>query len=259
MRLKAGLALLLFSSCGLAANSLCPAPLLVGWDPWPPYHYQDKSGHLRGFAVETLTLVLHEMGCEVQFRERPWKRQLQELENGQADIAMEAYYTDERAKYALFSDAYSPSRVYLWIRDDNQQIVDQALASHDSLAGLVQQGFKLGLTKDFYYGPEVEKLRHSHGVEEMLSEDQNYSKLQRQRIDGFLGDWLATTWKLGQQGLLSHIHHSHEAIYQAPASFMLSRKHLSQAFVDEFNAALRRVKLDGRYQQLLDNYTRIQD
>lgn len=253
MRLMVALILLFTSSASMASNPICPTPLLVGWDPWPPYHYQGKDGHLHGFAVEVLTTVVHEMGCEVVFRERPWKRQLQEMEQGQADIAMEAYYTDDRARYAWFSDTYSPSRVYLWLASGDKTELDL------SLDALIEQGFRLGLTKDFYYGPAVEKIRHHAGVDEMLSETQNYTKLQRGRIDGFLGDWLATTWNLSQQGLLARIRHTHEPVYQAPASFMLSRKHLSSAFVDQFNAAMRHIKLDGRYQRLLDNYTRIQD
>ena len=64
---------------------------------------------MQGFAVEVLQSVVKEMGCSLDFRERPWKRQLQELQSGEADIAMEAYYNDERAKYAYFSESYSPS------------------------------------------------------------------------------------------------------------------------------------------------------
>ena len=33
------------------ANSLCPSPLLVGWDDWPPYHYKAPDGTLKGFLI----------------------------------------------------------------------------------------------------------------------------------------------------------------------------------------------------------------
>ena len=57
-----------------AANSLCPTPLLVGWDNWPPYHYRMPDGTIKGFAVEVLQLVTQKMDCQLQFRERPWRR-----------------------------------------------------------------------------------------------------------------------------------------------------------------------------------------
>lgn len=206
---------------------------------------------MQGFAVEVLQSVVKELGCTIEFRERPWKRQLQELQSGEADIAMEAYYNDERAIYAYFSDSYSPSMANLWIRKDT-------ILQAKSIGELLDQGFMLGVTKDFYYGPEVQKRLPTANINAVLAEQTNYHKLQKKRIDGFLGDWLATTWELKQQGLEKEVVRSALPVYSAPAFFMLSKKSLSPQFVAQFNQALQKSKQSGRYQQILDKYTSLE-
>lgn len=192
---------------------------------------------------------MRDIGCEVIFRPRPWRRQLQEIQIGEADIAMEAYYNEERAEFAYFSDTYSPSQVMLWIRPK------QSLPG-TNIGTLLDKGFVLGITKDFFYGPEFEPYRHHHNVQTVLSENMNYAKLQKGRINGFLGDWLATTWGLKQQHLDLKVQPAPITIYSAPTFFMFSKQSIKPAFVATFNQALRQMKKRGDYQQLLDSYTR---
>lgn len=243
------LALSLTSLVAFPAHG-CHQPLRVGWDDWPPYHFRNAKGEMQGFAVEVLQSVVKEMGCSLDFRERPWKRQLQELQSGEADIAMEAYYNDDRAKYAYFSESYSPSMANLWIRKETN-------ITAGNIGELLDKGFMLGVTKDFYYGPEVQKHLTAPNIAAVLSEQTNYHKLQKKRIDGFLGDWLATTWGLKQQGLENEIVRSTLPVYSAPAFFMISKKTLSSQFVSRFNQALEKIKQEGLYQQILDKYTKV--
>ena len=232
------------------ANSLCPSPLLVGWDDWPPYHYKAPDGTLKGFAIEVLQRVTERMHCQLQFRERPWRRQLQEIAQGEAHIAMEAYYNEERAKIAHFSDAYNPSTVTLWIRPE------QTITA-SNIGSLLASGFQIGVTKDFFYGPEFEPYRHQHNVETVLAEETNYAKLQKGRIDGFLGDRLATTWGLKQHHLEHKVKAAELTIYSAPAFFMFSKRSVSPEFIEAFNQTLRQMKKNGEYQKILDNYTKL--
>lgn len=226
----------------------CPHPLRVGWDNWPPYHFKNSDGQMQGFAIEVLTQVSQSLGCKLEFRERPWKRQLQELQQGETDIAMEAYYNSDRAQYAHFSDSYSPRMANLWIRP-NQPLPGTTITQ------LLGNGFLLGITKEFYYGPEVEALLGHSNIQPVLAEEQNYAKLGKGRIQGFLGDWLATTWAIKQRGLQGKIVRTSLPIYSAPAFFMLSKKRLGPGFLSEFNKTMQQMKKDGRYQAILDKYT----
>ena len=95
------------------AKALCPEPIQVGYDNWPPYHYYepDSPQQVRGYAVEVLTAVLTAMHCKVNYVELPWKRVLHEMEYGGIDMAMEANINDERAQGVL---PRRHQRVLLW-------------------------------------------------------------------------------------------------------------------------------------------------
>lgn len=108
------------------------------------------------------------------------------LELGVVDIAMEAYFNEDRARYAWFSDAYNPGRSVLWIRkSDSYADID--------LASWLADGHTLGITKDYYYGAEISELLRRYAAQvSVVNDEQNYGKLVLGRIDGFLGDVLAT-------------------------------------------------------------------
>lgn len=220
------------------ASSLCPSPLRVGFDNWPPYHYYQQDGEtrrMRGFAVEYLDAVSARLGCRLVYVERPWKRVLHDLARGRLDIAMEAYFFDDRARYAWFSAAYNPGRTALWVRKAD-------LYDEQDLATRLGKGHRLGVTKDYYYGAEIEELlrRYPHQVSE-VNDVQNYRKLQLGRIDGFLGDRLATPWGLKREGLTGGIVPHAMKVYETPTHFMLSKQTLSAEFVARFNQALGAV------------------
>ncbi len=222
----------------LLAQPLCTSPLRVGFDDWPPYHYyQQENGHreLRGFAVDYLNAVSARLGCRLVYLERPWKRGLHDLEQGRLDIAMEAYFVEDRARYAWFSNAYNPGRTALWVRKSSDK-------GEQDLASWLAKGNRLGVTRDYNYGPEIARLlqRYRAQVSE-VNDVQNYRKLQLGRIDGFLGDILATPWGLKREGLAEEVVPHIMGVYETPTFFMLSKKTLSGEFVRRFNQALEAV------------------
>lgn len=241
--------------CGLwapmaFAKALCPEPIQVGYDNWPPYHYHeaDSPQQVRGYAVEVLTAVLSSMDCKVNYVELPWKRVLHEMEYGEIDMAMEANINDERARYAWFSDAYNPGRTLLWVRKDSNY-------SEPDLASWLAKGYTLGITKEYFYGDEVMALlgRYASQVSE-VSDKQNYDKLARGRIDGFLGDMLATPSGLKKEGRSGQFASHPMVVYESPSFFMLSKRSVSQQFLQQFNQALTAFKGTDAYDIIWQRY-----
>ncbi|MFH6573495.1 substrate-binding periplasmic protein [Aeromonas caviae] len=252
----------LFSLCVLCclplqplwAQSFCSSPLRVGFDDWPPYHYYQQEGarrELRGFAVDYLNAVSNRLGCRLVYVERPWKRGLHDLERGRLDIVMEAYFADERARYAWFSIPYNPGRTSLWVRKSGA-------GEESDLASWLAHGHRLGVTRDYYYGPEITKVlqRYRNQVSE-VNDVQNYRKLLLGRIDGFLGDSLATPWGLKREGLSDAVVPHTMAIHETPTFFMLSKKTLSGAFVARFNEAIVAVGDSGEQELIWRRYTSV--
>lgn len=235
-----------------SANSFCPSPLRVGFDHWPPYHYYDSATTddkvLKGFAVETLNAMLTRLGCQVTYVERPWKRILHDLARGSLDIAMEAYSNEERGRYAWFSDGYNPGRSVLWVRKSSSY-------PETDLASWLASGHILGVTKDYYYGAETADLLRRYAAQvSVVNDHQNYGKLVLGRIDGFLGDILATPWGLKEEGLNDLIVPHSMAVYEAPTFFMFSKQRLSPAFVRAFNRELAEFKATNEYDVIWRRY-----
>ena len=232
------------------AKALCPEPIQVGYDNWPPYHYYeaDSPQEVRGYAAEVLTAVLTSMHCKVNYVELPWKRVLHEMEYGEIDMAMEANINDERARYAWFSDSYNPGRTLLWIRKGSHY-------PEQDLASWLASGYSLGVTKEYFYGEEVMSLlaRYAKQVS-AVSDQQNFEKLARGRIDGFLGDMLATPSALNKEGM-SGLFTSHPMVVsESPSFFMLGKRSFSPQFLQQFNQALARFKETGAYDIIWQRY-----
>lgn len=233
-----------------SASELCPAPLRVGFDNWPPYHYYeaDAPTQVHGYAAEVLSAVLARMGCKAEYVELPWKRVLHDIEHGRLDMAMEAYFNEERARYAWFSDSYNPGRTLLWVRQESHY-------PQQDLASWLAAGHKLGVTKDYFYGDEVTALLARHaGQISSVNDEQNYGKLVRGRIDGFLGDMLATPWALRDKGLKGAITSHGEPVHELPTFFLLSKLRFSKGFVTRFNQELTAFKATNEYDIIWRRY-----
>ena len=74
------------------------------------------------------------------------------------------------------------------------------------------------------------------------------------RIDGFLGDILATPWGLKEEGLNDLIVPHAMAVYEAPTFFMFSKQRLSPAFVRAFNRELAEFKATNEYDIIWRRY-----
>ncbi|MGB6187124.1 MAG: transporter substrate-binding domain-containing protein [Aeromonas molluscorum] len=242
----------LLLSPALWAATLCPHPLRVGYDQWPPYHSRDDGGRMRGFTIEVLEAVMAQIPCQLTYVERPWKRVLQGVKLGEIDIAMEAFINEERAVYGIFSDAYNPGETGLWlIKDIGTQ------GQGNSLASWLGQGQRLGVTRGYFYGDELITLlaRHSHQVSAVPRESQNYHKLLLGRIDGFLGDRLATHQGLIDAGLGQKVVMAEQPVARLPTFFMFSKRSVSPALVTQVNLALAQLRQSGQYGRIWQRYT----
>ncbi|MGY3915808.1 substrate-binding periplasmic protein [Aeromonas australiensis] len=243
---------LLFSLWGpkVFANVMCPEPIRVGYDNWPPYHYYDADSpqQVRGYAAAVLTAVLTSMHCQVNYVELPWKRVLHEMEYGGIDMAMEANINEDRARYAWFSDSYNPGRTLLWVRKGSHY-------NEEDLASWLAKGYSLGVTKEYFYGDEVMLLlaRYAKQVS-AVSDKQNVAKLARGRIDGFLGDALATPSTLEKEGMSGQFTHHPMVVYESPSFFMLSKRSFSLQFLQQFNQKLAALKGTDAYDIIWQRY-----
>ncbi len=60
--------------------------LVVGWDPWEPYQYQDLGGELRGLDVELIEGLASRIGCQTRFLASDWASLLKMLKKGDVNM-----------------------------------------------------------------------------------------------------------------------------------------------------------------------------
>ncbi|ASP37938.1 hypothetical protein CHH28_04260 [Bacterioplanes sanyensis] len=236
-----------------AAAAACPKEQVrIGWEPWAPYSVQE-GGEYTGLDLDIAKAVLADMGCKVEFVQRPWKRLLLEIEQGKVDMTASASRNAEREQYGYFSQPYRTESVVLFV-GAGQSANYGAINGLKDIAGM---DFDLGVARGYYYGEEYAALEQDAAFKSKLNsagdDVTNYKKLAAGRLDGFLADPFSAAAGLKELGLSDKVE-THSTVYSDDIYFLISRKSSSQAFVDAFNQSLTAMKSDGRLQGIIDQY-----
>ncbi|MDX1588570.1 MAG: transporter substrate-binding domain-containing protein [Oleiphilaceae bacterium] len=250
-----GLSGLLLLSLPAAAG--CDCDLDVGWEPWQPYQFLDSDGHLTGLDVELMRAVASAMGCQLNYRMLPWSRTLFEIrQGGLVTVAAGADKTPERQNYAYFSDPYRKESVRLFVRRDKQGAFVLR-----GLEDIAVTGFRLGVTRDYYYGDEFARLMRDDTfaaqVEAVRSDAQNHEKLMLGRIDGFLADPATAAAIARDSGYSLQFLAYPMAIKDDDIHVMFSKAAHSPDMVERFNRALEAVRESGEYSDIVVRYLKL--
>lgn len=238
---------------GQAQAQVCDKPLVLGWEPWEPYQYVNRRGDLVGLDVEMVTAIIENMGCKLSYKELPWKRHLNLLKKGSIDLASGASKTAEREEFAYFSAPYRVESAALFVKKGKSEAYK--LTKLEDISAI---GFKLGVTRGYYYGENYEKLssdeKFTAQLDEVHNDSFNYYKLQKDRIDGFLADVPSAIAGLKSEALLDTVERHPLKIYEDDIYVMFSKQSTSQEMVEAFNKSLQELKENGTYQQIMDTW-----
>jgi polar amino acid transport system substrate-binding protein len=166
-------------------NNVATCQLIMGWDPWEPYHYQDVDGAVHGLDVEIVRAAAEQADCSLQFYRDDWTNLLRMLQTGEIDLLSGATMTEERSEYAHFSPAYRGESVQLYVRAGE---AEDFVATE--LRPLLENGFRLGVTLGYVYGEEVSRLQQEYDALFRVASvsEAHIGNLLDRRIDGFLED-----------------------------------------------------------------------
>ncbi|QND84274.1 Amino acid ABC transporter periplasmic protein [Chromobacterium vaccinii] len=232
------------------AEGICGRPLSIGWDEWPPFHYQGRSGEPDGYAVQLLNLAAGRLGCRLTYRLMPWPRTLQQLRLGQVDAAMQALRTPEREAYACFAPGYSPTIVRLWARSDKA-----ARWPVRQLDDLGRQGeVLLGVTRGDSYGAQLDRWLQTppSNVHVEVSETLAVSmrKLQLGRTNLLLATMATATRELARLPQKPEIAPLEPSWRAGEGYYVFSRKSVPEPVCQAFARALAEMRQDGTVARL---------
>lgn len=236
----------------LLAMNLHAETLTASWEPWPPYQFEN-GGQLTGLDIDLVEAILKEAGLSPKFVKRPWKRQLQEAEEGTIDVVPGASKTPEREQFALFSNAYRTEAVVMLVSRENAE----KFASMTSILAMLKNNLKIGVVREYYYGEDYAALakdsQYSAGFKEVGDEATNFKKLMTGRIDAMLVDPVAASAAIaenGWQGKLATLF----TVYADDIYLLFSKRSVTPSRVEQINEALQRLKDNGQHAAIVSRY-----
>lgn len=230
-------------------------PLLMLTLENPPLAYTDKNGDITGILVEGIREAVRRTGHEVEFRIDPWKRVLKEVALGNADAAFNAGVTEERKAWGIYGDSVLIDETYVFFARE-----PTALSRDLEEAEQLRVGIQLG----YYYGERFDRLLQDppfQSLEVAQTIPRNLALLKADRTNVFIGDLLPTIYYLKQLGLMEEIHIVREkesglplVVSTSPTYVAFSRRRIDPDYVQDFDEALKSVKADSTFDDILSDY-----
>ena len=148
---------------------------LVGCE-WPPYASDNLLN--KGFFSEVIEEVFKDAGYISNTKLYPWKRAMKRVINGESDILMTLYWTEERTKDMFFSDVITEAPIGFFRRKGDNIVFNK-------LEDLKK--YSIGIVNGYSNGEEFDNATYlkTEGVYKDLL---NFKKLMYNRIDLCVGD-----------------------------------------------------------------------
>jgi polar amino acid transport system substrate-binding protein len=215
-------------------------PIKVGTDAtFPPFEYTE-AGKRTGFDVELIEAIGKVLNRPIEWTEIDFKGLVPGLIANRFDVAASAIYiTEERLKVVNFTDSYYPGGLVIMTKTGNT-----AIKGPDDLAGKkvsVQVGTKsVGYLKDKY--PNIERV-------EVEKNQEMFALVESGRADAAVTGKPAAKVYVKARGTLQVVEPS---LTVEEYGFALRKS--DSELVKQFNAALKTLKANGFYDQLVSKY-----
>ena len=229
---------------GLVAATAVRAQERIDFDAAdPPFMSADANGAPVGLYPDLVRAAFALMKVPVVIEAVPWKRALAEIDAGSAGVAG-IYKTRERLLKYDYSEALLAEKLLVFVRHDRAF----RLAGVDDLAGL-----RIGVIRGWSYGDEFDAMRAAGRLqaEEVVSDAQNFSKLEAGRIDA-----VVTIEQSGKKLLASGSYPSVQALgvplTTKTAHLAFSRALNKGALLARFDAAMDALRRSGEYDRIVE-------
>ncbi|SEL11507.1 polar amino acid transport system substrate-binding protein [Roseateles sp. YR242] len=235
--------------CLSATGQPLPRTLLVASGEIPPYASARSEDSFLGALFDEIG---PEMGAALEFRYMPWKRCEAAVDDLAVWGAVPYVPTPEREARCLFSAPLYAKKTKLFYYAPGDQA--PPVASYSALAEL--RRFRIGGVRGYYY----EQLLRDAGIQmdAAVSEEQNFKKLFAGRVD-FVAAVDTVGWSLIPR-LFSPREaknfHTLETPLHVGFNYLMTSKRFPETgpLLERFNAALEKLRRDGRYKRVADRF-----
>jgi polar amino acid transport system substrate-binding protein len=211
------------------------------------YNFDYRDGQPVGLFADVLREAMAAAGWRVEFRVRPWARGLEEVRNGEADGMFSMYRIAERDRFLLFST------VPLYVAEEHVYVL-KGHAFDARRWREVLRNKRIGIVNGSYHGAGFAEAEAQHlfaSVARVNSTGSLVAMLEAGRIDAAFTTLDLMTHAEEEMGKREVIDCTEPAVELMPTFLAFTRKHDFTALRDAFDAQLRKMKENGRYDFLL--------
>jgi polar amino acid transport system substrate-binding protein len=242
------LAILLAALVGLAvpeafsAQSASVSAVVVDVDAAYPPFMSGSVSNARGLYPSIIETVFGMMGTPVYITAKPWKRCMNELDQGTAAVGG-LYITRDRLKKYDFSDPLFTENIFVYF-NKRKPVVFHSL--HDLY------GLNVGVRAGWSYGNDFDLARQQNrfAVFEANSDLQNFGKLAAGRLDVVLASPEAVHAQI-QDVTLSQIEAASTPLARNAGYLAFNKKSGAAVMLRDFNQMLDELKQSLRYRKII--------
>jgi polar amino acid transport system substrate-binding protein len=228
--------------------------LNIGWELWYPYQYRNSQQELLGLDFEILNTILIKAGYASEYTELPWKRHLHYIKTGEMDLAMGASISEERLRYATFTQPYRKESIKLFVRSG------KAIAL-TTLSDLADSNYMIGTESGYYYGDEYQELMKTTEFQEHIIEvidiEENVALLLKGHIDGFLVDPATAKAFSSKYQMKGEFEQHALKIYQADIHIMFSNKSVKPEVISTIDRVIGELKQSGELDNIINKWSNL--
>lgn len=209
---------------------------------WEPYYGENLPRS--GFFTELVRTAFERGGHSVNVEFMPWARAMLEVKQGDREVLLGAYYSDERAETYIASDSIYTDKVGLIAQQE------LGITEFGSLREL--SDYTIGYGRGFAVNEEFDSADY---LEKEAAKDQvlNLRKFERNRIDMIAGSFASLRYIAQQEGIdTSQMVFMEPALKTNTLHIMISRDIPDgEQLMADFHRGLREIREDGTYEDIL--------
>ena len=219
--------------------------IVIGYDPFDPYTYQDVNGDMAGIDVEIARQAFGKLGYEPVFQVINWEDKDIYLADGTVDCLWACFTMTDREDKYQWAGPYMYSRQMVAVRDDSDIYELSGLAGKRIAVQATGKAEMAFLNAADYGLPEVER------VFSLSTTDEMYAILRKGYVDAIAG----------HEGMLGKIVNDgtntyrmlEESIYVSELGVAFE-KGTHEELARELTEILEAMKADGSIGQIAEKY-----
>ena len=215
------------------------------WPPWEIADDEKRQQVTRGYAIEIIEELFSRLNIPVEFQHAPWRRALQLIKTGDADLIPMVAENPMRTAYMVFTVPIYRDPVLLAYSLDTYKHF-----SWQDWADL--SGYKIRAVRGYHYGDNwrnaVEKYTLKIG--ESATDEQNLKMLDQGRID-LTPMMYSNGMSLLEGNDYARIRFAEKPIFTTVLRFGISKQSFLVKRLPEINIHLNTMKRDGTFKRIL--------